>query len=64
MFGLTKPKKKKKIPGMELSGIIEALHEIGKIKPVIDGLYKLSEVPELLQYFADFEVSFGAALGI
>ncbi|NIV44561.1 zinc-binding dehydrogenase, partial [Candidatus Bathyarchaeota archaeon] len=27
------------------------LFEAGKIKPVIDGPYKLSEVPEALRYF-------------
>lgn len=26
------------------------LHEVGKVKPVIDGSYKLSEVPEALRY--------------
>ncbi|MDJ0799841.1 MAG: zinc-binding dehydrogenase, partial [Calothrix sp. MO_167.B12] len=29
------------------------LFEAGKIKPVIDGPYKLSEVPEIIKYFGE-----------
>jgi NADPH:quinone reductase-like Zn-dependent oxidoreductase len=29
------------------------LFEAGKVKPVIDRRYKLSEVPEALKYFAE-----------
>jgi len=29
------------------------LYEAGKVKPVIDGPYKLSEVPEALRYFGE-----------
>lgn len=33
--------------------IIEELFEAGKVKPVIDKVYPLSEVPEALQYFGE-----------
>ena len=39
-------------PNKDLSYINE-LYESGKIKPVIDGPYKLSETPELIQYFGE-----------
>jgi len=39
-------------PNKDLDYINE-LYETGKIKPVIDGPYKLSEVPELIQYFGE-----------
>jgi hypothetical protein len=29
------------------------LFEAGKVKPVIDGPYKLSEVPEAIRYFGE-----------
>ena len=32
---------------------INELYESGKIKPLIDGPYKLSETPELIQYFGE-----------
>jgi len=39
-------------PNKDLDYINE-LYETGRIKPVIDGPYKLSEVPELIQYFGE-----------
>ena len=39
-------------PNKDLDYVNE-LYETGKIKPVIDGPYKLSEVPELIQYFGE-----------
>lgn len=39
-------------PNKDLDYINE-LYESGKIKPVIDGPYKLSETPELIQYFGE-----------
>lgn len=35
---------------------LEELYEAGKVKPVIDRTYKLSEVPEALQYLEDGQV--------
>ena len=29
------------------------LFEAGKVKPLIDGPYKLSEVPEIIHYFGE-----------
>jgi NADPH:quinone reductase-like Zn-dependent oxidoreductase len=34
-------------------GFVNELYETGKIKPIIDGPYKLSEVPKLIQYFGE-----------
>ena len=39
-------------PNKDLAFINE-LFEAGKIKPVIDGPCKLSEVPEIIQYFGE-----------
>ena len=39
-------------PNKDLAYINE-LFEAGKVKPVIDGPYKLSEVPEVIQYFGE-----------
>jgi NADPH:quinone reductase-like Zn-dependent oxidoreductase len=33
--------------------LIKELFEAGKVKPVIDKLYPLSEVPEALRYFGE-----------
>jgi NADPH:quinone reductase-like Zn-dependent oxidoreductase len=49
-------KKKMRIVGLkqnrDLAYMIE-LFEAGKVKPVIDGPYKLSEVPEAIRYFGE-----------
>ena len=29
------------------------LFEAGKLKPLIDGVYKLSEIPEIINYFGE-----------
>ncbi len=39
-------------PNKDLAYMNE-LFEAGKVKPVIDGPYKLSEVPEELRYFGE-----------
>ena len=39
-------------PNKDLAYMIE-LFEAGKVKPVIDGPYKLSEVPEAMRYFGE-----------
>ena len=39
-------------PNKELADMNE-LYEAGKVKPVIDGPYKLTEVPEALRYFGE-----------
>jgi NADPH:quinone reductase-like Zn-dependent oxidoreductase len=39
-------------PNKDLAYMIE-LFEAGKVKPVIDGPYKLSEVPEAIRYFGE-----------
>jgi len=39
-------------PNKDLDYVNE-LYEAGKIKPIVDGPYKLSEVPELIQYFGE-----------
>lgn len=39
-------------PNKDLAYMIELI-EAGKVKPVIDGPYKLSEVPKVLQYFGE-----------
>ncbi len=48
-------KKKIRIVGLKPNkdlAYINELFEAGKVKPVIDGPYKLSEVPEAIRYFA------------
>ncbi len=39
-------------PNKDLTYMNE-LFEAGKVKPVIDGPYKLSEVPEAMRYFGE-----------
>jgi NADPH:quinone reductase-like Zn-dependent oxidoreductase len=39
-------------PNKDLAYMNE-LFEAGKVKPVIDGPYKLSEVPEAMRYFGE-----------
>jgi len=39
-------------PNKDLAYMNE-LFEAGKVKPVIDGPYKLSEVPEAIRYFGE-----------
>ena len=52
MFG----KKSVRIVGLKPNKDLDYLNELfeaGKVKPVIDGPYKLSEVPEAIQYFGE-----------
>lgn len=49
-------KKKMRIVALKLNkdlAYMKELFEAGKVKPVIDGPYKLSEVPEALRYFGE-----------
>ncbi len=49
-------KKKIRIVGLKQNkdlAYMNELFEAGKVKPVIDGPYKLSEVPEAMRYFGE-----------
>lgn len=49
-------KKKIRIVALKLNkdlAYMSELFEAGKVKPVIDGPYRLSEVPEAMRYFGE-----------